>query len=326
MGPMREGEAQLLGKIAVFKTGWCDFYNGDVVKGEHNYIRFHHEGHERYNFKPAPDDSYCGYTPPISDKYPPSPKDKDGWLIFVLAKKPRESGLYLVGWYEDASFSESYMPRPEYREKPPALERDAQGKKFSYIVSAPTATRISPVARRFRFDGSRMRRSPVYYLRGNGIKDSWRETLARVLLKAKAEFETSTDADPVLPRGGICGDQDQRKEIEKAAIATVRAHLAKDYECADRQNDNCGFDLLFVHRKSNDELHVEVKGTAGLQPHFFISVNEHAHAEKFLEWRLAMVTNALNKPAIEIMTYAQAKQRFDWQPFTWHATARVENC
>lgn len=185
------------GRIAVFKTGWCDFYNGDVVKGDHKYIRSHREGHERYNFKPAPDGSYYGYTPPISDKYPPSPKDKDGWLIFVLAKKPRESGLYLVGWYENASFSSSYTPRPEYCEKPPALERDADGNEFLYIVSAPTATLICPGARRLCFDGSRMRRSPVYYLRGNGAKNSWRETLARSLLKAKAEFEASSDANPL---------------------------------------------------------------------------------------------------------------------------------
>lgn len=282
----------------------------------------HVEGHERYNFKPAPDCRYYGYTPPISQEYPPSPVDKDDWLIFMLAKKPGKAGLYLVGWYENATFSEAYSARPEYRQRPPTLERDSHGGKFSYIASAPDATLVSPGNRRFHFDGSRMRRSPVFYLRGNGNKDSWRETLARSLLKAKAELATTKDDSPQInqPRSGICGDPVRRKEVEDAAVAHIQKHFDGKYDFVDRQKDCCGFDLLFIHKKSKEELHVEVKGTAGVHPHFFISANEYAYAANSPDWWLAMVTKALDGPQVSILTFSEAQRHFEWEPFSWHAT------
>jgi hypothetical protein len=322
---MREKSVQMPDRVAVFKTGWCEYYDGDTPKGDHKSLRTLGEGHERYNFKPGPDGRYYGYTPPIAEKYSPAPKDKDGWLIFVLAKKPGETGLYLVGWYEDATFTGSYTPRPEYRTKPPSLERDMEGNPFLYVASAPRATLVDPGARRFRIDGNRMRRAPVYYLRGNRANGPWREKLARALLRAKASVQASGDVKrtAVTLRGGICADPVRRKEVENAAIAAVRARFAKSYDCVDRQPDRCGFDLFFVHRRTERELHVEVKGTAGAQPHFFISRNEYAYAASSTEWRLAMVTNALDEPVVEVMTYDQAKRRFDWEPYSWHATRRI---
>lgn len=318
--PQRAGKRCVADKVAVIKVGWCEFYNGDIVKGEHKNIRTHAEGHERYNFKPGSDGSYYGYTPPISDKYPPSPLEKDGWLLFILAKKPGEAGLYLVGWYENASFADDYLPRPEYKSAQPTLEKDAHGQPFTYIVTAPVATRIPVAARRFRFDGSHMRRAPIYYLRGNDAKDDWRETLVRALIAAKRDFQASNDADVATPpaKGGICGDPVRRKEVEEAAIAAVKSHYSKDYACVDRQNDCCGFDLLFTHLQTGQEVHVEVKGTSGTRPHFFMSANEYAYAQSWPEWRLAMVTSALDEPQLELMTYGQAKRRFHWEPFAWH--------
>lgn len=313
-------------KIAVLKTGWCDFYNGDVVKGAHDYIKSHKDGHERYNFKPGPDGIYYGYTPPISDKYAPAPTDKNDWLVFVLAKKPKEAGLYLVGWYENAVFADDYTPRPEYQTKPATLERDAGGGQFSYILSATTATLIAGPDRIYRFVGSHMKRAPIYYLRGTDAKDPWRQKLAQELLKAKATHLKSTQhkAIPRAPQGGICADAERRKETENAAVALVQSYYAKRYTCIDRQHDNCGYDLHFVHRKTGEELHVEVKGTAGTRPHFFISSNEHNHAKMHPFWRLAMVTEALGEGKLEVMDYKAASKRFRWDPFVWHATERSD--
>ena len=158
------------------------------------------------------------------------------------------------------------------------------------------------------------------------MKDSWRDTLARALIEAKGDFQASRDADVATPasKGGICSDPVHRKEVEEAAIAVVKAHHSKDYACVDRKRDCCGFDLLFTHLRTGQEVHAEVKGTSGTRPHFFMSANEYAYAQSWPEWRLAMVTSALDEPKLELMTYAEAMRRFDWEPFAWHGTEKPD--
>lgn len=319
----------MLERIAVIKTGWCETYDGDLVGGSHANIAQFAEGHERYNFRRGPDGTYYGYTPPIGEsEAPPAPKQMDDWLVFIVAKRPKKSGIVLVGWYNSATFAGDYIARPEYATNPAGLEKDVHGGQFSYTLTSPSATLIPSLARNFSFRGDHTKRSPVYYLRGNGEKGAWREKLARSLLEAKVGFEAMADsartAAPAEPRGGICGDQERRAEVEKAAIAKVKDHFGADFHFRDRQKDNCGFDLLFTHKESGKEHHVEVKGTAMLVPHFFMSTNEFGYAVKSPDWQLAMVTDALGEPQLELMDYCKAKKVFDWKTVTWHATARKD--
>lgn len=316
-------------RIAVIKTGWCEGYNGDLVGGAHANIAQHKEGHERYNFLPGPDGSFYGYTPPIGEtEAAPSPKQADDWLIFFVAKKPGRSGIFLVGWYEDATFAHEYLARPEYELDPPGLELDVHGGEFSYTVTGPRAVLIPAIARSFFFAGDRLKRTPVCYLRGNGEAGDWREDLALALLDAKRDFEVAFDAGLVASGqrslGGICGDPERRKEVEVAAIECVKSHFGERYECRDRQSDNCGFDLLFTHKKTREEHHVEVKGTSQMVPHFFMSTNEFAYAQKAPNWQLAMVTDALRGPKLTLMNYAEARKAFEWQTHTWHAVTKVK--
>lgn len=314
-------------KIAVIKTGWCETYDGDLVGGAHANIVNSKEGHERYNFRPGPDGRFYAYTPPIGEtEAPPSPRELNDWLVFVVAKRPKRPGIVLVGWYENANFEGDYLPRPEYEQSPPGLERDIFGGEFSYTLSAPTGAMIPAPARTFSFRGDRMKRAPVYYLRGNGETGRWRETLANQLLAEKRRYEATADAiraaTPFEAGKGICGDQERRKQVEDAAVKFVRAHFGDSYHFKDRQKDNCGFDLLFTHKKTGREHHVEVKGTALLEPHFFISRNELAYARQSSQWELAMVTDALGEPQLSLMDYDKASATFEWQPVAWHAILR----
>jgi len=314
-------------RIAVIKTGWCDTYDGDLVGGAHANIVDFEEGHERYNFRIAPDGRFYAFCPPIGEsESAPSPRHQGDWLVFVVAKRPKESGIVLVGWYENATFEGDYLPRPEYELSPPALERDIHGGKFSYTLSAPTGTLIPAPARTFSFRGDRTKRSPVYYLRGNGETGAWREDLAKALLSEKLRYESTADAikaaTPFEVGTGMCGDRERRREVEQAAVKLVRDHFGTDYDFQDRQRDNCGFDLLFIHKKTKKEHHVEVKGTALLEPHFFLTKNELGYAAQSPNWELAMVTDALGTPKLVLMNYDQARAMFEWQPIVWHATLR----
>lgn len=308
-------------KIAVIKTAWCDEYQGELAQGDHANIEENEESHESYNFKPGPDGYFYGYTPPIGEHWAaPSPKDRDGWLVFAVAKKPKASGIYLVGWYENAEFMGEYIPRPEYEETPPTLELDVQGGQYSYTLRAPQAQMIPASQRTFSFKGVRTKRAPVFYLRGNGEEGEWREELAKDLLQVRDSWikEGALRNASKEGKGGICADSERRKEVEDAAVEAVINHLGDKYECVDRQKDNCGFDLLFVHKKSRKERHVEVKGTQNLVGHFFLSRNEDDHGRADDVWELALVTDALDKPKVEMMSYSEAREQFERQVVCWH--------
>lgn len=317
-------------KIAVIKTGWSDDFMGSPVEAAHKHVKQFKDGHEKYNFLPGPDGRFYAYTPPVSGyMVAPKPKILEGWLVFAVAKSPDRPGLYLTGWYEDASFEGGYAPRPEYGLSPASLPLDDQEEQYSYTLSSNAAVQFGPERTPFIFPGDHMKRSPILYLRGNGPQSSWREALAKSLLSVRRDYERGARKVSRLVGaargGGICADAERRKEVEEAAIAVVKAHFPQSkFDIDDCQSAKCGFDLL-IRPKSEirKELHIEVKGTQNASPHFLMSHREYAYMlANPRHWRLAMVTNALTKrPELEIMEAAQAQARFFWKEFTWHATS-----
>ena len=317
-------------RIAVIKTGWSDDYKGSPVEAAHGYVQTNKDGHEKFNFLPSPDGRFYAYTPPVGETYsPPKPKEREDWLVFAVAKRPKRLGLYLTGWYEGAAFAGDYVPRVEYDRKK-GFPLDDQGEQFVYTLSADEAVQIDPDETPYVFPGDHMKRSPIYYLRGNGEKKPWCEDLAKQLLAIRKSHQ---GADRPVQRtrasggrGGICADPERRKQVEGAAIAMVyKEYPSPRFEIDDRQKDNCGYDLLVrTAKKSGQELHIEVKGTQNAKPHFLMSKREYAYMlANPRQWRLAMVCDALGKkPKLEILNASEARQRFFWEEFTWHATAR----
>ncbi|KGB55031.1 hypothetical protein FG91_01661 [Sphingopyxis sp. LC81] len=304
---------------------------GSPVEAAHKHVRKFKDGHEKYNFLRGPDGRFYAYAPPVGGfEVAPKPRNLEGWLVFSVAKSPHRPGLYLTGWYEDATFEGTYTPRPEYLSRRTALPLDAHGGEFSYTLSADDAVQIDPNVEPFVFPGDHMKRSPIYYLRGNGEKAEWCAKLAQKLLAVRRRYLNENRSVEIRGAGsgsgGICSDPERRKEVEEAAVTTVKKHFPKSkFEIDDRQMDKCGFDLL-VRSKSDprDELHIEVKGTQNANPHFLMSHREYAYMlANVRHWRLAMVTNALTKsPKLEILNAQEAQARFFWKEFTWHATAK----
>ncbi|MBU0609978.1 MAG: DUF3883 domain-containing protein [Armatimonadetes bacterium] len=94
-------------------------------------------------------------------------------------------------------------------------------------------------------------------------------------------------------------------------------------EIVDRQKDNCGYDLLARKPGTDKELHVEVKGTSGTAPRFFMTPNEHAYMGD-PRWRLAMVTDALGSaPRVSIYDARKVAERFDLQPRVWEGRPKA---
>lgn len=313
-------------KLAIVKTGWSDDYRGGAVSGSFTYIEENEEGHERFNFAPAPDGRFYGYLPPIGPTLAvPVPPDPSGWLIVFVAKRAKRPGLWIVGWYKNAKFHSSRRSRPEYSAGAP-FPHDSSGNEFIYAVEAPQATLVPEALRTHRLNTNRIKSTPIVYLTGGNRSDPWRAKLARDVL---SQIERLTDEIPAAGlnrRAGAGGfyavDAEQRAEVEEQAMQAAEACLRNDgYAVSRVHRENRGYDLLATREKAPAELHVEVKGTGGSTRQFILTRNEKRYAAE-PKWRLVLVTDALGAPKTELMTRAQFLREFNIEPFSWQATER----
>jgi hypothetical protein len=303
-------------QIALVKTGWSDHYEGGPVVGRHAHVQEFSEAHERFNFLQH-EGRFYGYLPPIGrNERPPQPKDNKGWLLLFVSARNGSGPLTVVGWYEDATFHNDYLPRPEYSESGD-FELDVHGSKYGYCISAPSAHLIPTAERTRTVSGDHFKRTPVLYVRGNGKDELWRENLAQL---AESIVSTGTKSGTGVPRLSF-PDPALRKKVEEAAIDAAKSLLRKSYRVTDRQKDNCGYDLLAKHRKTNEELHVEVKGTSGEAMHFYMSRNEYRYMPS-PQWRLIMVCDALGVAKAELLTAAEVRKIFSLEVFAWEATVK----
>lgn len=305
-------------RIALVKTGWSDEYRGGPVLGRYAHIAQFDEAHERFNFRRTEDGRYYGYMPPIGTKQrPPQPTVKDGWLLIFISARNGNGPLTVVGWYENATLHPEYSDRPEYKTEPD-FENDVHGARFGYCISAGTAHLIPVASRTQTVSGDHFKRASILYVRGNGKNDVWRMELANMAEELVGNPPVGTDKPPpniAFP------DVEHRKKVELAAIDAARAFFSKTHRVTDRQKDNCGYDLLARNRKNGDELHVEVKGTSGSTMHFYLTRGEYRYMRS-PQWRLLMVTDALTKPQLTLLTHKEVEKKFDLEAFAWEATTR----
>lgn len=114
-------------------------------------------------------------------------------------------------------------------------------------------------------------------------------------------------------------DVEAKKKTEIAAINFVTEFYKKsNYIVTDRQKDNCGYDLLI--ERNSEALKIEVKGTVSSEQRFFLSRRERAKSTDPL-WRLAIVTQAVNNPELEIFDPKEMEEKFNFDALCWECTA-----
>ena len=166
------------------------------------------------------------------------------------------------------------------------------------------------------------------FLRGPGVRKTANKEAVLKLLKRRLKKLRSVaiknpaddsapdpGADPADPLGGF-GSPEHRKKVEKAAEEAVKKrYCAKGFSCTDVTKKNLGFDFIF--RKGRTERHVEVKGTSGDLPRFFMTRNENAYREN-AAWRFAIVTNALGpRPTVRVYDNRKFKKTFELDPYVY---------
>ncbi|MDN0082365.1 DUF3883 domain-containing protein [Crenobacter sp. SG2305] len=130
-------------------------------------------------------------------------------------------------------------------------------------------------------------------------------------------------SDPKKDGRGGYADAATRKRVEEAAVRFATAHFEKTeqqrYRVVSVEEENLGYDLQILDRESGELVWmVEVKGTSGAELGYFLTRNESNTAKKEPEqWRLAIVTSALEKPTITVFTAEEMNERFSFEPIAW---------
>lgn len=318
-------------KLLWVKFGWSEYYRGGPVDGNFPFIKGGEQGHEAWNFRRQDDGRYYCYTPPQGrDGATPWNDDPTGWTVACLAKDPKRKGVHLVGWYEDAVLEGEYAVRPDGFDPGASMPDD----EFYYSIRASRAFLIPPDERTEPFSHTSIRQGKYSFLAGPGVHVTDNKVEVRTLIEDRirrfadvairnpdAASAPDRDNDPVDPLRGF-GTPEHRKKVEEEAVAAVKRELKKlGYSCTSREKDNVGYDLEAVHT-NGDALHVEVKGTSGSEPRFFLTRNEHDYREA-PEWRLAMVVDALGSPEVSVYDLRQFERVFDIAPLVWKGVRKA---
>jgi hypothetical protein len=316
-------------QIAIANVGWSELYEDDGIVGDHAFLRDNGWGAERYNFSQDRDGNYNIYVRPVGSlEAAPAPRDPDNWLIVLVSKKKNKPGLYIVGWFEDASFLPTYRDRPEYDYDPSFRLTPGEG-KYHFNVKARSGFRVPELLRDVRLDSTAMRRTSIMYLRGHGKHSDSKEALAISVLaqikKLREVVRLVGNGDPQEANGSqklTTTDTARRREVELAAMTMATEHFEEaGFVVEDVSKENRGYDLFASDPEDpNIQRFVEVKGTQADRPRFLLSRREQRFMDDPVNtagWRLLVVTSALAKPQAHEYTCSEVRRSFELSPFTW---------
>ena len=321
-------------KILWVKFGWSEYYRGGPVDGNFGWLNDHRgkkdegRGHEAFNFMRVSDGTYYGYVPPQIGDYAPWNEAKTGWTVVCLAKNPKHKGIYVVGWYENATLIGGWKKSPLNHLDDGAGELSSPYDS-SYCITSKSAFFIPPELRSDPFSDPSVGQGKYSFLSGPNVEVGPNKRRVLKLLEeklaalrdiavhnpddTKAPDPEINLSDPLI----VFGTPEHRKRVELAAErAVVSYYKMKGFTKRKRVAKlNLGYDYIFAKAKGRTVLLVEVKGTAAAKEWFFLTRNEN-RSRIDPKWRLAMVTDALKKkPNVKIYNNEEFNAAFDLEPY-----------
>ena len=160
-----------------------------------------------------------------------------------------------------------------------------------------------------------------YYFEENEVEKATKEFFENILPNLK-EVNIPASVKKYTPP-----ETEVKREIEKTAVEIASNYYAeKGYSVKSVENENLGWDLTVV--KTEEELHVEVKGTSRNDYHFFLSKQEYKKMNGDSKWRLFVVKDALGNPKHEEILNSDIEKFFDLEPYClegiWKTSAGKE--
>ncbi|MCC4243718.1 protein NO VEIN domain-containing protein [Stappia indica] len=301
---------------------WMPSYSGekDVHAGGFDYVIKFGYGHELFNFMQSDDFCY-GFvqvrtgTIDIS-RLGADKKDTfiDGVTVVWTAPHP-EGGRLVVGWYKSARVYRNFQLG-----KVAGRKKDGDRVGYSIQAAAKDCFLVPVEERNFSVPHSQHGtpgQHPVFY-----PENSKNRNFKKWLVQCE-EYIANWGGRPIGVSGLISEprpiknsagkgwpatpDVAHNAAVEAAAITIVRDHFVNMK--ADRQKDNCGWDLEFW--RGDDVICVEVKGLTGNEVSVELTPNEYQAMRKAVEgtfdsgeYRLAVACNVLGvKPKLFIFKH-----------------------
>jgi hypothetical protein len=144
--------------------------------------------------------------------------------------------------------------------------------------------------------------------------------VAKVRVPAAPKAASPSASVPITPAqsGAGFGDFETNREVERAAVAFAAAHFRdQGWKVETVEGQRIGYDLHVQRAKI--ELHVEVKGVCGSAVSFPMTGNEVKRSKEDDLFRLAVVTSALVKPKLTMISAVQFKRGYETVPVTYLA-------
>ena len=103
--------------------------------------------------------------------------------------------------------------------------------------------------------------------------------------------------------GAGFGSAEQNRKVELAAMRAVEEHfIAAGYSTEDVSARKLGWDITAIPPTVDEDLrYIEVKGVSGAKPSILLTRGEY-NASDDSRWELAVVTNALESPTVNLYT------------------------
>ena len=299
--------------ILFCNIGWMERYQGlhtgDQIRGGGAYVKKHDSGYEICNFSSnSMDPALYGYVRAAGDTIDLSrlgssgDEDSIGGITVVWTATRPTGGTTIVGWYKDATVF-------RHSQKPPKMpSAQVENGIKGYRIKAPKSKAVLlPV-------DARVFAIPRQQKGGMGQSNIWYadKPESASIVEAVRAFIAKKEQPlrPEMPRRRKVQNQERKVEVEKAAIRVCCAYFEDlGYAVKSVERDNVGWDLEASSGKVL--LRVEVKGLSGTAFSAELTPNEYkAFSEKASDYRLAVVTSALESPLLSICRYSDEESRW----------------
>jgi hypothetical protein len=299
--------------ILICRIAWMTSYQGREKKKPHSgaaYVRKHGFGHEAYNFLDCNGRVY-GYV-----EHPGNMNlgrlgaqrgalQQDAVTVVWTAPDPVAGGVYVVGWYQNATVHRELQSDPNDQRRIDMT--DPQKSLCDWWVTAnfKDALLLQTDERTLRVPPGKgfIGRSMVTYLDLNTAEqESFRQQLLNYI---NLSGKTTAHRPPPQPKPGYQPDAELRKKIEMIAVeAVVKHYESVGYTVEYVGDKKLGWDI--EAKLDRRFLRVEVKGTSSKTPAAELSPNEYSMMKKYKDsFRLCIITDVLGQPL---------PWRFQWAP------------
>ena len=303
-------------KILFCRIGWMEKYRsqteGDYIQGGGSYVEDNGMGHEICNFAPDEHGFLYGYVQPTSETIKLKRLDESAdnisisgvTVVWVATHRTNSEseGMKIVGWYRNATvFSKFQQLKPV-----PAIQKENNLSR--YIIKAPEDQAVLlPIDARVR-TVPRAQEQKGFFGQSNiwyaDNKDKNVQKFVKDVIRYINEYENIKPSGAQKNKRTHIQDQAKKVKVEQVAIETVATHFQQlGYEVHSVEKDNCGWDLEANVGKTR--LRIEVKGLSGENFSIGLTPNEYkAFEQKAQDYRLAVVTNALNQPKLFVCRFS----------------------